>query len=280
MQAYVHAANQRHAFRNKARQAADPTRVQRHTIKQADVTLRMQRRTVREQRQVEDHVWQHVVHTWRALRAAYWGATPREYAAYRAAEQQWHRVRVKRQQALARRKVEDATWRAERLAIRTALAEHAPPTAWYAILIVVDNCTRQCYGLPVLRSGAHVTSEQVRQALQQCLPRATEFVISDRGTHFTAQGFQALVQEQGFTHVVTSRRRPQTNGIAERMVRTLKAWLREHPWDSADALEGLVDEFRQDYNDRPHQGKELAGRSPNAYMTHIQGNPFDCAKGD
>ncbi|WP_420828964.1 integrase core domain-containing protein [Herpetosiphon giganteus] len=58
-------------------------------------------------------------------------------------------------------------------------------------------------------------------------------------------------------HVPISRRRPQTNGIAERMVRTLKEWLRGETWKTAGELDDLLGMFVADYNDRPHQGQGL-----------------------
>jgi hypothetical protein len=40
-------------------------------------------------------------------------------------------------------------------------------------------------------------------------------------------------------HVLIARHRPESNGIAERFVRTLKAWLADQTWDGADELEAL-----------------------------------------
>jgi transposase InsO family protein len=52
------------------------------------------------------------------------------------------------------------------------------------------------------------------------LPEDLRFLISDRGIHFTAQVFQQLARNEEFLHVVIARHRPQSNGIAERFVRT------------------------------------------------------------
>jgi Integrase core domain len=91
------------------------------------------------------------------------------------------------------------------------------------VLIVTDNSTRQCYDLPLFRNGAHVTAEQVVDQLRNVLPAEVQLVISDRGTHFTAQAFAQLAQDMGFMHVPIARHRPETNGIAERCVRTLSS---------------------------------------------------------
>jgi transposase InsO family protein len=167
------------------------------------------------------------------------------------------------------RQQEDQAWRAERNRLRSAITETVVTTTWYAILIVTDNCTRHCYDLPLLVDGANVTSDQVVAALQPHLPSAVEFVISDRGVHFTAKAFQAFTQQEGFVHVPTSRRRPQTNGIAERMVRTLKEWLRQQTWQTSGELDGLLSTFVGNYNDRPHQGLARPGLSPNEYAQRL-----------
>ena len=103
------------------------------------------------------------------------------------------------------------------------------------------------------------------------LPDGVGFVVSDRGVHFTAHAFRTFTQQQGFMHGPISRRRPQTNGIAERMVRTLKEWLRQQTWQTSTDLEGLLSTFVGDYNDRPHQGLALRGLSPNEYAQRLLG---------
>jgi len=81
-------------------------------------------------------------------------------------------------------------------------------TTWMAVLVVTDNCTRQCLGLPLFVAGSHVTAEMVVAALRVLLPANLQFLISDRGVHFTAQVFQQLATEANFVHVVIARHRP------------------------------------------------------------------------
>ena len=138
-----------------------------------------------------------------------------------------------------------------------------------AILVITDNCTRQCLGLPVFVAGAKVTAAMVVAAARAVLPAELQFLISDRGVHFTAQVFQQLATEQKFIHVVIARHRPQSNGIAERFVRTLKEWLVDQVWSTDQELEALVAQFRAEYNDRPHQGLAIPGLSPNAFAERI-----------
>jgi putative transposase len=146
----------------------------------------------------------------------------------------------------------------------------APPAhLWLAILVIVDNCTRRCLGLPLFTAGAHVTSEMVVAALRHLLPTELQFLISDNGPQFKADAFAELARTANFIHVRIAPRRACTNGIAERFVQTLKDWLAQHAWTTPEELERLLVEFLAFYNDRPHQGTELNGLSPNEYACRL-----------
>ena len=121
-----------------------------------------------------------------------------------------------RRAQLAKRKKEDEQWHSKRKSIRERLAELPIITSWFAILVIIDNCTRVCYGLPLFITGSKVTAEEVVNALQSLLPPELMFLISDRGVHFRAKVFEALAKNKEFLHVFTARHRPQSNGIAER----------------------------------------------------------------
>ena len=135
--------------------------------------------------------------------------------------------------------------------------------------MVSDNCTRQCLGLPLFVAGSHLTAEMVVQALQTLLPPDLDFLISDRGTHFTAEVFAQLAQQRDFIHVLIARHRPQSNGIAERFVRSLKEWLADKSWSSDQQLALLLQQFKAQYNDRPHQGLAIPGLSPNEFANRL-----------
>ncbi len=97
------------------------------------------------------------------------------------------------------------------------------------------------------------------------LPPELQFVITDRGTHFTATIFKQLAKGHDFIHVLIARHRPQSNGIAERFVRTLKEWLADKSWLSDQQLAQLLINFIAEYNDRPHRGLPTPGLSPNEF---------------
>lgn len=176
-----------------------------------------------------------------------------------------------RHKELARRREEDASWRQERnqLREREQAAGIGQVMSWIAILVIVDNCTRRCLGLPLFAMGAHVTAELVVEALRSLLPKGLHYLIADGGTHFAAEVMKELTKAQGFVRVPLAKHRAQSNGIAERFIETLKGWLAANGWQTAPELEALLAEFLPYYNDRPHQGRELAGLSPNEYARRL-----------
>jgi transposase InsO family protein len=106
-------------------------------------------------------------------------------------------------------------------------------------------------------------------ALRVLLPPELLFLISDRGTHFTANAFKKFEISEEFIHVLIARHRPQANGTAERFVRTLKEWLADKPWRDDQELFVLLSQFLDEYNDRPHQGLAIPGLSPSEFAKRI-----------
>lgn len=106
-------------------------------------------------------------------------------------------------------------------------------------------------------------------ALKLLLPPDLLFLITDRGTHFTAAAFQTLMLSEEFIHVLIARHRPQSNGIAERFVRSLKEWIRDKSWQDDQELAALLLLFLTEYNDLPHQGLPIPGLSPNEFANRI-----------
>jgi hypothetical protein len=190
----------------------------RRTLRAAEAALRTQRRQVRAQRLQDDA-------TWRALRAAAHaalpcprvsppGATlPGQDTALEAAVG-GRPLRAQRRGELARRQQEDALWRQQRASLRERLTQRPLVRAWIAVLVITDNCTRRCLGLPLFVAGPKITAEVVVAALRVLLPAELQFLISDRGVHFTAQVFAQLAVEQHFLHVLIARHRPESKESA------------------------------------------------------------------
>ena len=268
-----------------AEQSREPSlKAQKRDLRRAAGALRDARRAARQQRKQEDAAWQ-TLKTERRKQKAALAEEPR--AARRAYADTWRAVRQQRRATLQRRQAEDAVWHENRHQLRERLAQLPIITAWIAVLVITDNCTRQCLGLPLFMAGPRVTAELIVDALSVLLPPELKFLITDRGTHtdpvrsvlgFTAGAFQELMRTEEFIHVLIARHRPESNGIAERFVRTLKEWLRDKTWQNDAELAVLLAQFRYEYNDRPHHpvpdvlgrgGLAIPGLSPNEFANRI-----------
>ena len=54
-----------------------------------------------------------------------------------------------------------------------------------------------------------------------------QYVMSDNSSQFSADVFSTFSNDYGFTHITSSPRFPQSNGEAERAVKTVKALLKK-----------------------------------------------------
>jgi hypothetical protein len=179
----------------------------------------------------------------------------------------WAKREGERQHILRKRKQENLEWH-QRIRVRQGSEEPAVRT-WLAILVMTDNCTRQCLSLPVFASGSKLTADEVVAALRAYLPDDLAFLITDQGTHFRSKSLARLAQEAEFIQIPIYRHRPQTNGIAERFVLTLKQWLKNQSWEGVDQLRCLLAIFHPEYNNRPHQGLAIPGLSPNEFANRL-----------
>lgn len=238
-------------------------------LRQKEAELSAKRRNIRKLRDLENQAWK----TSKQQRAEKSVEGQPKLRADRGSckrkKEEQKRLREARQQQINLRQQEDQQWRLDRLALREELTLLPVVTSWIAVLLVTDNCSRQCLGLPIFVAGSHVTAELVVDALRVLLPTDLQFLISDRGVHFTAQVFQQLSAQSGFVHVLIARHRPQSNGIAERFVRTIKESLADKTWSSDQELQELLRLFLLDYNNRPHQGLPIPGLSPNEFANRV-----------
>lgn len=281
---------QTYAARRTAKRLSKGQRKHRRREKQAaraelnaqSDELRLQHRRRRLTRRLEDARWKVKSQAHQAFESTWKTRSDQERYQRRQERRtqqiQWHTDKSIRRAQLQQRQAEDTAWRQARRALREQIAQLANDvplvTAWLAILVVVCNGTRRCLGLPLCTAGVHVTAEMIVAALRTLCPPELEFIISDNGTQFIGEAFAQFVKEQELIHVRIAPRRPCTNGIAERFVRTLKEWLACQSWNSPEELAALLTQFIDYYNDRPHQGAELDGLSPNEFARRHR----DCSR--
>ena len=248
-------------------------KAQRQALRSDWQRLETSRRAERARRQLTDRAWQVCQHA-HADQAA---VVRKDRLAGRmgwkiqagAIQAHWRAQWAERHREFAERRARDVQWRVQRQDLRARQAAAGSARGWIAILVIVDNCTRRCLGLPVFALSAHVTADLVVAALRAILPRELAYLIADGGSHFTGAALAELATARGFVRVPLATHRPQSNGIAERFIETLKDWLARTPWDTPNDLTLLLAQFLPAYNDRPHQGIELAGLSPNEYAARM-----------
>ena len=254
MQAYVAATQDRLSHTRTEKVAKGGRKSEKQALWREDQALQEERYQIRERRKEEDAVW-------RAFR--------KQHKAVENREQGWQTTWDQRKVTVKVRSQEDAQWRARRQQLRESAVAAFTVQAWFAILVMTDNCTRQCVGLPLFVAGPKVTAEMVVQALATLLPPELQYLISDQGIHFRTGALAQLAKRLDFIWVPIARHRAQSNGIAERFVRTLKEWLADHEWQSSEELAVLLDEFLPEYNARPHQGLPIPGLSPDEFAKRL-----------
>uniref|UniRef100_A0A1A7XP55 Gypsy retrotransposon integrase-like protein 1 n=1 Tax=Iconisemion striatum TaxID=60296 RepID=A0A1A7XP55_9TELE len=105
--------------------------------------------------------------------------------------------------------------------LATDLCEHKG----HYYLIVIDNFSRWLEILNLPKTN----SDTVIQKLKSVFSRfgVPEELMTDNGPQFTADQFQRFAAEYDFRHTTLSPRYPQSNGMAERAVKTAKGILQQ-----------------------------------------------------
>jgi transposase InsO family protein len=149
---------------------------------------------------------------------------------------------------------------------------------------VIDCHSRFAFGhlytskVPV--TAVHVLNEKVLPFFEEhdC-PIVT--ILTDNGREYCGRmdghPFELFLQLEAIEHRTTKVRRPQSNGIVERMHRTL---LEEHFgiqgrvkfYESLDEMQHDLDTYLHVYNhERAHQGRNMNGRTP--HQAFVEGIP-------
>jgi transposase InsO family protein len=162
-------------------------------------------------------------------------------------------------------------WRTEGRANRS---HHGHGRIGYEHLeVLVDDTSRYAVVVPVPdeTSASAITALEVAAAEFARRGIRIERVLTDNGTNYKLQ-FDAAVGRLGARHKRTRRYRPQNNGKAERLIKTLlDEWAYARPYrtnaERAAALPLFVDFYNRR---RPHTA--LGGRSPLDVVNNVSGD--------
>lgn len=111
--------------------------------------------------------------------------------------------------------------------------DYAGPVKGHMLLVVVDAETKWLEAI----SMQSTTSESTMEAKGQYLPCLTNIclfdtLVSDNWPQFVSAEFKKFIKMKGINHVTTATYHPQSNGLAECAVRTIKEGLRKAQGDS------------------------------------------------
>ena len=125
------------------------------------------------------------------------------------------------------------------------------------VFVAVDHCTTECIGLHAAKSGSRFEAlEPIRQGVRERFGAIGQGVAHglrlrhDHGSNYLADDFQQAVAFFGIESSPSFVREPEGNGVAERVIRTLKEnllWVRS--FDTIEALRLALLEFKRTYNE-------------------------------
>jgi transposase InsO family protein len=147
-------------------------------------------------------------------------------------------------------------------------------TGWDCVHIAIDDATRLAY--------AEVLADEKAETAVAFLQRAIEFfarhgircerVITDNGSPYVSRAHAIACRQLGLRHLRTRPYRPQTNGKAERFIRTmLREWAYAGVYGSSPERAAALSGWLERYNFSRRHGA-LGHRPPIERLRELQGN--------
>jgi transposase InsO family protein len=145
---------------------------------------------------------------------------------------------------------------------------------WNRIHLAIDDHSRLAYAEELADEAPATTAGFLERAWHFYAGHGItiERILTDNGGCYRSHDFAATCDQLGIGHRWTRPYRPQTNGKAERLVRTLlKEWAYAEPFTAPEARVASLARFLDFYNRRrPHWS--LAGQPP---MSRVPVNNLD-----
>lgn len=157
------------------------------------------------------------------------------------------------------------------------MAEQRRQKTGYEFLhVAIDDASRAAYVEVLPDEKGTTTAGFLARAQKDFAARGVtvEAILTDRAFCYTNSGdFKAVLAAHGIRHRTTRPYRPQTNGKAERFIRTLlHEWAYAELYPTNDQRRGLLPAWITYYNEeRPHTA--LRGSSPLTFLVNkVEGN--------
>ena len=137
------------------------------------------------------------------------------------------------------------------------------------VFVAVDHCATECIGLHAAKRGNRFEAlEPIRQGIRERFGGISEGVAQglrlrhDHGSNYLADDFQQEVAFFGIESSPSFVREPEGNGVAERIIRTLKEnLLLVRSFETIEELRLALLEFKRTYNEQ-WMLEKYAYRSP------------------
>jgi len=142
------------------------------------------------------------------------------------------------------------------------LGEQGMRTREY-LFVGIDDYSRELYAAILPDASQHSSSAFLRQVLEEC-PYTLERLLTDNGKEYKGNQklhlFMQTCDQAGIRQKFTRIRRPQTNGKAERVIRTLMdGWHKQMDFTTKAERHKALTRFVNYYNTvRPHSSLDRA----------------------
>lgn len=125
-----------------------------------------------------------------------------------------------------------------------------PFLSQYEALVIIDAYSKW----PEVFLTKTANADFVQMTLQKFFAREgiAQTIVSDNGTPFVAQSLQTWLRRIGCTPMQTAPRHPQSNGLAENFVRTLKTAIQSRNPTTFVELNKTIDTFLLQYRNTKH----------------------------
>ena len=147
-------------------------------------------------------------------------------------------------------------------------------TGWERVHVCVDDATRLAYVEVLPDERATTAIAFLRRALSFYRSHGitVEGVMTDNGSPYISKAHALACRSLGIRHLRTRPRRPQTNGKAERFIRTmLREWAYAAVYGSSPERAAALSGWLERYNYRRRHGA-LGHRPPIERLRELQGN--------
>jgi transposase InsO family protein len=144
---------------------------------------------------------------------------------------------------------------------------------WQYLHVAIDDHTRLAYAEILSGQGEREAAGFVARATRWFADHgiATERILSDNGSCYRSRLWRATLESLGIAPKYTRPRRPQTNGKAEALIKTmLREWAYRYAYPSSAHRAKALSGWLRWYNRRRPHGS-LGGRPPMSRVAQVRG---------